>query len=79
MNLKKIEYDTVYIVHFRESPSSPQWEEEWPTKQQADVRAFQIYTDGGIAIVVEQQKPQSVQLIEQHAASLSPGVSDENE
>lgn len=78
MSSVKQEYDEVFIVHFRESPTSPQWEEEWPTKAQADTRAFQIYTDGGIAIVVPQMKPASASLIEQHSAALSPSTFDEN-
>lgn len=76
MTAIKQEYDEIFVVHFRESPSSPQWEEEWPTKAQADTRAFQIYADGGIAIVVSQIKPAASTLIEQHSATLSPSQED---
>lgn len=39
-------------VHFREGPNELQWDEEYATKEEADRRAYEIYINGGIAVVV---------------------------
>jgi predicted TIM-barrel enzyme len=42
-----------YVVHFRESPDSPQWEESYFSKAAADGHALRVNLNGGIAIIVE--------------------------
>lgn len=42
-----------YTLHYRESPESPQWEEDFYTKGAADAKALSIFLGGGIAVVVE--------------------------
>lgn len=46
-----------YVVHFRESRDELQWDETYFTKEEADRRAYEIYINGGIAVVVENIKP----------------------
>lgn len=42
-----------YVVHFRDSPDSPQWEDSYFSKAAADGHALRVNLNGGIAIVVE--------------------------
>jgi hypothetical protein len=42
-----------YVVHYREAPESPQWEEEFYTKGAADEFALRIFLAGGITVIVE--------------------------
>lgn len=41
-----------YIVHYRESPDSPQWEHETFVKAEADTFALKVFLDGGISVTV---------------------------
>lgn len=45
-----------YIVHYRESPESPQWEEPFYTKGAADAFAYKIFLKGGITVIVEDEE-----------------------
>ena len=59
MNPKKYPYsnesltaaDGPHVVHYRESPDELQWDKEFPNKSEADRFAYQVYINGGIAIV----------------------------
>ena len=42
-----------YVVHFRDSPDSPQWEDSYFSKAAADGHALRVNLNGGIALVVE--------------------------
>lgn len=42
-----------WVVHYRETSESPQWDKEFPTKPEADAFAYQIFLDGGISVTVE--------------------------
>lgn len=44
-----------YIVHFRETPDSPQWEEEFSTKAAADKKALEVFLNGGISVTVTEE------------------------
>jgi hypothetical protein len=47
-----------YTVVYREHPNGIQWEEEYPTKEQADKKAYNVYINGGIAVVISTPPPQ---------------------
>ena len=49
--------DRPHIVHYRESRDELQWDEEYPTKAEADRRAYEVYIQGGIAVVVAAPLP----------------------
>lgn len=49
----------LYVVHFRESPDSPQWEQGPMPKDQADAYAYKIYLNGGMAVVVPYVKEET--------------------
>jgi len=51
-----------HIVHYRESPDSIQWDEEFDSKSAADKRALEIFLNGGIAIVVDKEVPDEIHL-----------------
>lgn len=44
-----------YIVHFRETPDSPQWDEVFDTKAEADKKALSIFLNGGISVTVTEE------------------------
>lgn len=48
-----------YIVHYRESPESPQWEEEFYTKAAADTFAYGIFLKGGITVMTESEEDEA--------------------
>lgn len=43
-----------YVVHYKESPDSPQWEETFFSKGAAEGHALRITLNGGIAVLVEE-------------------------
>ena len=49
---------TGYTVHFREDPTSPQWEDtfdkgtDYENKVNAEKRAYEVTINGGMAVVV---------------------------
>lgn len=52
-----------FVVHYRENPSSPQWEDTFDkgtndeNKAQAEKRAYEIMLNGGIAVVIGSNIP----------------------
>jgi len=60
-----------YVCHFRESPDSPQWEEDFATKAAADKKALEIFLDGGIAIVIEVPTPDTSNIVLASPAKLN--------
>ncbi len=51
-----------HICHYREAADSPQWDEEFDTKAEADKKALEVFLNGGIAIVIDVEVPDSIQL-----------------